>query len=286
MSNNVKDMLRIVIDTHAFEVLTFQDKQNPYIDINYTPHKQRIRKQHQALEKALHNPIIYKLRNETIPLPDIVFCANGGLSLPRLPGPMVLLPHMRYPHRKRELPYLIKMYKELGIPTVKYPGKESFEGQAELKWFHGGTKAVCGYGHRSTRQTYVELARFFAKIYDEPPELLVLPIISSSYYHLDVAMLEYADSKCIVHKRAFSPASIKKLQAFLGNSCVTVIDTEDSFCLNSVVDGRRLITHKLTDLTLKPMFEKLRGCRGVEVDTTEYENSGGSVRCMTLDVYV
>ena len=277
--------MRIFIDTSTFQVLPFQNNNNPYINLEYHADKERIKKQHTTLINAFHNSdhILYTLPSHTTQLPDIVFCANAGLFLPRLLTPIVLLPNMKFPHRKKELPFLIQMFKEIGIPTIKYPGKEPFEGQAELKWFYGGTKAVCGYGYRSTRQTYVELERFFEKIYEDPPELLVLPILSSQYYHLDVAMLEYDDSKCIVHKRAFSPASIKKLEAFLGTT-VTVIDTDDSFCLNAVVDGPRLITHKLTDMTLKPLFEKVTGCRVVEVDTSEFENSGGSVRCLTLDI--
>jgi N-dimethylarginine dimethylaminohydrolase len=242
--------------------------------------------QHSLLTKALDSPIVYRLPKTDTPLPDIVFVANGGLSLPRLSGPLVLLPNMKYKQRKAELAYLKAMYDTIGIPCMEYPGAEPFEGQAELKWFDGGSKAICGYGFRSTKQTFVELNRFFKTIYGEhSPELLVVPLISSNYYHLDVAMLEYSDSKCIVHQRAFSDTSLKKIMKFLGKENVTVIDTLDSFCLNAVVDGHTLITHRLTDPVLKPMFEKLTGCSVVQIDTSDFERSGGSVRCMTLDVH-
>jgi len=193
---------------------------------------------------------------------------------------------MKWPQRKAELPYLKTMFKHLGLPTVDYPGTQPFEGQAELKWFDGGRKAVCGYGHRSTKRTFAELDRFFKRLYGpaNAPVLLVLPLASANYYHLDVAMLEYDDHRCIVHKRAFSPASITKLRNFLGADNVTVIDTTDSFCLNAVVDGPNLVTHRLTDPALKPLLEKLTGRHVIQVPTTEFEESGGSVRCMTLDV--
>ena len=116
------------------------------------------------------------------------------------------------------------------------------------------------------------------------PELLVIPLKSADYYHLDVAMLEFDDTKCIVHRRAFSAESIKKLQKFLGAENVFVIDTDDSFCLNAVVDGDTLVTHSLAK-PLKKELETITGRTIRMVDTSEFEKSGGSVRCMTLDIF-
>jgi N-dimethylarginine dimethylaminohydrolase len=56
--------------------------------------------------------------------------------------------------------------------------------------------------------------------------------------------------------------------------------------LNSVVDGDNLITHKLKNVGIKNTLEKITGKQVVQVDTTEFEKSGGSVRCMTLDIFV
>jgi len=284
-------MKRLLISPTTFEVLAIQDKQNPYIDIHHTFDKKKVAAQHAALVKALQKGtgIVYTLPpNTKIPLPDIVFTANGGLSLPRLPRPLVLLPNMKWPQRQAELPFLREMYRGLSIDTIPFPTRQPFEGQAELKWFDGGRKAVGAYGFRSTRQAFRDLETLFRTLYaDEAPSMLVLPLQSADYYHLDVAMLEYGQgpNKCIVHRGAFSPASIKRLEAFLGAENVTVIDTTDSFCLNAYVDGARLITHKITDPKAKRLLEQKTGLHIVEVDTSEFEKSGGSVRCMTLDVF-
>jgi N-dimethylarginine dimethylaminohydrolase len=169
---------------------------------------------------------------------------------------------------------------------MEYPGTEPFEGQAELKWFHGGRKAVCGYGYRSTKKTFDELDRLFQKLYgDEKPELLVIRLVSPLYYHLDIAMLEYNDNRCMIHRRAISPASLRKLKQFLGKDHVYVIDTPDTFCLNAVADGVHLITHKLTDPHIQTKLESITGLVVRQVDVSEFEKSGGSVRCMTLDVH-
>lgn len=282
-------MIRIFIDPSSFEILPMQHGQNPYIDVSYDAEKRKhlVHAQHTRVMSAFITPgIVAQLPVKHCPLPDIVFMANAGLSLPRLGRPLLLLPHMKYSQRKDELPYLKKIYSDIKLPVIEYPGKQPFEGQAELKWFDGGRKAICGYGHRSTKQTFVELDRLFQKLYGaDKPELLVIKLISENYYHLDVAMLEYDDTKCIVHRRSVSPASIKKIEAFLGRDNVHVLDTPDSFCLNAVVDGGHLITHKLKDAKLKPLLESLTGRTVREVDTSEFEKSGGSVRCMTLDIY-
>jgi N-dimethylarginine dimethylaminohydrolase len=283
-------MIRILIAPTTFEILPSQDGQNPYIheeDLS----KKKAQTQHASLARTLSKAYVYTLPPITVSLPDIVFTANAGLALPRLASPCVLLPNMKYAQRKDELPYLHTMFQSLGIQTIPYLGKEPFEGQAELKWFHGGRKAVCGYGHRSTRKTFTELDTFFKRLYGirNAPELLILPLASEDYYHLDIAMFEYAKdslevNRCIVHERAFSTKSLQRLRAFLGYDNVMVLDTEDAFCLNAIADGPHMITHKLTDPTLKRRLETWTGLRVLQVPTTEFEKSGGSVRCMVLDV--
>ena len=276
-------MLRVLISPSSFDILPFQTGQNPYLhDQHIDPAKAH--SQHSRLVHALSSTVVCPLPKHSVPLPDIVFMGNAGLSLPRLRHPLILLPRMKFPQRQQELPYLKQLFRHLHLRTMDYPGVEPFEGQAELKWFDGGRKAVCGYGFRSTKQTYVELDHLFSTLYEEKPQLLVLKIASPEFYHLDVAMLQY-DDQCIVHRRAFSDTSLRKLERFLGKQNVTVIDSPDRFCLNAIVDGSRLITHKFTDTSLKPLLRALTGRTIHEIDASEFEKSGGSVRCMVLDVH-
>lgn len=289
-------MIRVCIEPNTFEITSMQDKQNPYIDINHSVFGSEVAKEHANLVKHYgKSVIVYKVLTH-VHLPDVVFVANGGLSLPRLPEPMIILPLMKYSQRKRELPFLKKMYEDLGVETLEFPGPVPFEGQAEIKWFQGGRLAVAGYGHRSTKKTFEVLDKLFQKIYAKakrtPPKILALPLESDDYYHLDVAMLEFSKlgigqtDECIVHKRAFSEKSIGLLQDFLGPKNVHVLDTKDSFCLNSVVDGKNLITHKITDPKAKEAIASITGLKIREVNTQEFEKSGGSVRCMTLDIHL
>ena len=283
-------MLRIAIEPNTFVIKKSQDTQNPYI--HHVPvDKVTVQCQHDKLFKALPTLLPAKFEPR-VSVPDLVFVANGGLALPRFGRPVVILPYMKYAQRKRELPYLKALFQALDVKTIPFPGSQDapFEGQAELKWFHGGTKAICGYGYRSTAKTFQLLEKLLTRIYTaeglHPPELLVVPIDCFDYYHLDVAMLEYDDTKCILHKKAFSVKSIGKIKRFLGAENVTVLDTLDTFCLNAIVDGKRLVTHKLQEVGLKERIEKITGKQIYEVETSEFEKSGGSVRCMVFDIYI
>jgi hypothetical protein len=79
--------------------------------------------------------------------------------------------------------------------------------------------------------------------------------------------------------------SIEKMREFLGPKKVHVIETSDSMCLNAVVDGKNLVTHKLTDKSMKNVLKGITGLHIRQVDVSEFEKSGGSVRCMTLDLH-
>lgn len=285
-------MLRLLLSPESYEILPLQLGQNPYLRHKDThlPNRKACKQHANVAASLVHTPAtVHPLPDHHVPLSDIVFVANGGLSLPHMSRPTVLLPNMKYPHRRVELSYLVRVFDELGVSMLPYPGVEPFEGQAELKWFHGGKKAICGYGQRATKKAFEELDAFFESLYGKKgkPELLCIHLISPTYYHLDVAMLEYDDSKCVIHRKAVTPSTLRRIESFLGKENVTVIDTPDSFCLNAVVDGPNLITHSLHhDPSMKPLLERVTGRRVHEVNTSEFERSGGSVRCMIMDLHL
>lgn len=281
-------MRHILIKPTTFEILEFQNNQNPYIYPSKNS-KKKFMADHANLVLQVDNAYVYTIEPiPRIPLPDIVFVANGGFSLWGLPEHVMILPQMKFKQRRDELPYLKEICNNQGLIQVPFPSKETFEGQAEAKWFHNGSLLICGYGYRSTKKAFEVLDTLLKKIYKSynksPPKLLVLPLESADYYHLDVAMLEFGGDSCIVHKRAFSLGSIRKLQTALGKHNVHVIDTQDSFCLNAVVQGNTLLTHMLKN-DVRQYLESVTNLRVIQNDTQIFEKSGGSVRCMIMDIH-
>jgi N-dimethylarginine dimethylaminohydrolase len=248
-------------------------KQNPYLnaDVDW----ELAQRQHAALMKALGDPPTFE---SEINARDSVFVANSGLSLPRLP-PTFVLSKMKYAQRRLETPLVASILKK--IKLVEFPGPDPFEGEGECCWFHGGRLLVVGYGQRSTRRSVQVLDDLLRRVYSAegvtPPIVLGVKLISPFFYHLDLAMLPVSDTEAL-----FNPAAFHDLDALRDHIQLIPFKTDDPFVLNSVFFGKKLITHKL-DAKTRRQLQKYG--KVVEVDVSEFEKAGGSVRCMVCHLF-
>jgi N-dimethylarginine dimethylaminohydrolase len=141
------------------------------------------------------------------------------------------------------------------------------------------------YGHRSTKESVKIMRTLLNDIYLsyglEPPHVICFHLQTPNYYHLDIAMLEISQTECILHTDSIKSKELLKLSKYID---VKLIDTDDKFCLNAICEGTNLLTHKLNSETRKQL-KKLTNRTIIECDTSEFEKSGGSVRCMVLDIY-
>lgn len=281
-------MFHITIKPDTFDVEKKYANQNPYISDFEVNHKLAL-EQHKYVIKSLSRNVNYIINTtkDVKDLHDIVFTANGGLSLPRLPEPVMLLPCMKYSQRKNELPYLMEIYEDLNIKMIEFPGTDSapYEGAAESKWFNNGELLVMGYGYRCTKESVKLMKVLLHDIYTSygisPPIILSFEIQTPNYYHLDLAALELNQTDCIMHEDAIKPKDLLRLRKYIN---VHTIKNSDKFCLNSIVDGDNLLTHKLNKHTRK-MLHELTGKNIIECDVSEFEKAGGGVRCLVLDVF-
>jgi len=279
-------MYHITVSPDTFELTKTQEGQNPYIDLTATPDPQTAARQHNNLLDELNRNVHFKLKTKSH-IPDMVFVASLGLSLPRLPEPVVVLPNMRFSSRKRELRYAKEIFEDLRIKTVALPKDCVFEGQGETKWFDSGQLLVVGYGFRSSKETVTALRTLLTEVYNSygvtPPTVLGVKLKSPDFYHLDMAMLAYSPTGAIVQERAFSPATVDRLRQEIGT--VTVAKTEDRFAMNAIVEQDKIICHAPMDPAIKTLLEGLSGLPLVECDVSEFEKSGGSIRCLVFDVF-
>jgi N-dimethylarginine dimethylaminohydrolase len=280
-------MYHITIRPTTFRIEPYQRDQNPFVEPTTRLSMSNLLKDHRLIERALPDVHSYTFDTKE-DLPDMVFTANAGLSLMNLPEKVLILPSMKFPQRQRERPYIEAICEKEGIRAIPFPSSNVFEGQAEAKWFHGGALLVCTYGHRSTRHTFTVLQQMLQNIYTSysrpVPRVVAVPIESFDYYHTDIAMLEFDQTSCIVHGPAFSARSLGRLREVLGADHVHVIHDADPFCLNAIVDGDRVLTHRVSADT-RATLERITGRKVVPFDTSITELSGGSVRCMVLDIH-
>lgn len=232
-----------------------------------------------------HAEVVKALGAMNIPssgLPDEVFAANTALPLPMLP-PTFIMANFKYAQRKEEsdnlAPYLSKIGK-----VIQWPYKSVLEGQGETKMFYGGKIIVVGYGFRSSKQTVSDLQEILNKIYKrhglDPPVVLGVKLLDARYYHMDVAAHAISSNECLIHTGAISDQDIQKMEDH-GIRCI-VRSFGDPLALNCVMVKDKHYTHVLTAKARAVM--KSLGLKMVELDVSEFEKSGGSVRCMILEL--
>lgn len=262
------------ISAASFNVLP--SRQNVYVD----PDADRTlaQAQHAEVRKALGYPAQLHVP-ESAPV-DIVFAANCGLSLPNLPVPTFILSRMKYASRRAETPYI---QSRVQGDLVQFPGPDPFEGEGECSWFHQGRLLVVGYGFRCTRRSVRVLEALLNRIYEAhgvtPPRVVAVKLTSPLFYHLDLAFMRVGDDRALVN-----PAAVRDLSPLQDHIHLTAFKTDDTFALNSVIQGKRLITHKVDSKTRRQL-EKLTGKKVVEVDVSEFEKAGGSIRCMVCFLF-
>jgi N-dimethylarginine dimethylaminohydrolase len=253
-----------------------QQSQNVYTEAYDIVDRPKALEQHASLCKAVGARVLQPPDEN---LPDLVFLANSGLFLPRLPEKVVLLSNMKYASRARETDWIEQKFNTLKIKTIRFPSTNFFEGQGECVWMHNGRVLLFGYGYRSTAGTVKTLQRVLNRIYEaygvEPPFVLALKLSRPNFYHLDLALLAISPTTCIVQDEAIS--NLKKLQKYVA---VHVLKTSDRFVLNSVVLPDKVVTHQLKNMRDRRFLEKYAQRPVVEVNVSEFEKSGGSVACL------
>ena len=213
-------------------------------------------------------------------LPDEVFVANTVLPLPMLP-PTFIMANFKYAQRKKETDNLVPYLSKIG-KVIQWPYKSVLEGQGETKWFYGGRVVVVGYGFRSSKQSVLDLEEILNKIYKShgltPPIVIGVKLLDARYYHMDIATHAISSNECLIHRGAVSDRDIQKMEAH-GIRCI-VREFGDPFALNCVIVNGKHYTHVLTAKARSVM--KSLGLKMVELDVSEFEKSGGALRCMIL----
>jgi len=235
--------------------------------------------EHDAIVTVLTDPVVAVVHT---PLPDMVFVSDSGIKLVGLPK-VILLSRMKFSARRKEQPYHVQIFKKLGFRMVPFP-KGVFEGQSELKFFHNGAFAVHGYGFRSSRASTETMQQVLTDIYQKynkpPPVVVPIRLVDPLFYHLDLAMLKYNETSCIVQRRAFTEESVEQLRQVC---TVHVIDVPDTLCLNAVVNSGRLLTRAVSH-PIKRLLEKITGYPVVPLSAHSFEQAGGSVRCTIFEL--
>lgn len=217
-------------------------------------------------------------------LEDMVFCANPIFEWILEDGrPVVLLSNMRHERRQGEVDAFKHYFAVQGIKTRQLPEEIKVEGNGDLIP-HPGLRAVwMGYGFR----TDLQAAEWVANTIEA--HVIPLKLVSHDFYHLDTCFCVIDTENVAICTEAFDEESIRKIMAvFTHVHEVPLKEAKENFALNSLImrapSGQKYGILPLGNETLKEILINL-DTTVIEVDTSEYIKSGGSVYCMKMFLY-
>ena len=210
-------------------------------------------------------------------LPDMVFTANAGLVHGRENGEKkIIASSFRHAERQPEAKYYEKFFSSQGYRVMHLRKNTIFEGAGDALFDTQG-KLWVGSGIRSVSHALDEIVEVLHV------EACGLELINPHWYHLDTAFCPLPQGQAIAYEKAFSVKSVKALNDAFGENIIWVSDIDaKNFACNAISIDRSVIMHKAS-AELKTALER-RGFEIIEADVSEFLKSGGSCKCLTLEI--
>ena len=202
-------------------------------------------------------------------LPDMVFAANAGLMV----DGNVAVATFRHPERQPESDHYRDWFKGYGFNNITQPAHD-FEGEGDaLVW---NDIIFAGYPWRSDQATHRELHDFFGR------QVIGLQLTDPYFYHLDTCFAPVNDTTVALYPPALTTESLQAVRKTVPNVIEATKADAVAYGLNSVSDGQSVIIGEDAHDLIK-QYQSL----GMNVYTTpisEFQKSGGGVKCMTLTI--
>lgn len=216
--------------------------------------------------------------------PDFVFCANPWLPIPAEvtgEGPHCVPSRMASEERAGEVARWSESLGARGWTIAPLTGDASrLEGTGDGLWHPRRQLLWAGVGSRSERSAWEEIAERYNL------RIILLQLQDPALYHLDTCLAPLDEGTCLWSPGAFDAAGAELIQHLFRDAiAVTEEEAHGHFVCNAFAPDngsgdRPVLMHP----GAKRITEELRG-RGfqpVEVDTSEFMKSGGSVFCMKM----
>lgn len=204
--------------------------------------------------------------------PDMVFIANH--AVPTADGEELVLSRMATPERADEPRYFAAWARGEGY-RIQSPPAARFEGAGDATWHPGRELLWGGYGVRSERAAYDELAGRLGV------PVVPLELTDDRYYHLDLCLLPLSETDVLVQPEAFTERGLDRIESVFETVIEAPVDeTLDRFVVNGEVFEDAVITSADAPVTERRLEDA--GYEVVSVETGEFRKAGGSVRCLTL----
>ncbi len=246
---------------------------NPWMSANIGRVNQALAmRQWQILHDTLARKSNIRLIEPVAGLPDMVFTANAGL----VHKTDVIVSTFRHAERQGESQHYTKFFADAGYQLKSLAPGMIFGGAGDAL-FDADGNLWFGSGPRSDAAAIGDIASTLQV------GIQAVELVDPRWYHLDTAFCPLANGYALAYKRAFSAASAALIQNKLGDKVIWVSDEDAlNFACNAVCLDHEIILYRASSelkATLKGYNFSI-----TEIDVSEFMKSGGSCKCMTLEI--
>jgi N-dimethylarginine dimethylaminohydrolase len=245
---------------------------NPWMDRRRPASRRRATAQWRALYRVIDEELgaSVALLDPAPGLPDLVFTANAGLIW----GDVAVPSRFRHPERAGEEPIVRRWFEEQGFEILELPACGAFEGAGDA--LYCADTMFAGYAFRSDIRSHRALSERLGV------PVLSLELVDSRFYHLDTCFCPLDAETAIYYPGAFDEYGCRVLQSRIPR--LIPIGEEDAarFGANAVAFGRDVVLNEGCT-TLNRQLEE-HGFFPHPVALDEFIKSGGSAKCLTLDL--
>lgn len=214
-------------------------------------------------------------------LPDMVFCANQSFPyLDRCGNYHAILSNMQNDTRNQEVAYINSFLSAQQYSTHRIASRTMgyyFESMGDALWLPGYRFILGGYGFRTDKRIY----NYLSEKTNAP--VAVFELKHPKFYHLDTCLSILNATTAIACREAFTETGwtlLKNIFPILLQAPLEESDSPGFACNAHCPDGKHVIIQKNNFKTLELL--KNAGFIPLEVDTSEFIKSGGSIFCMKL----
>lgn len=208
-------------------------------------------------------------------LPDMVFAANGGLTI----GSRCYGARFRFPERAPEAAVYAAWLRSAGVEVVTPTHTNEGEGD----YLALGGLVLAGTGFRTSPAAHAEAMTTLGR------PVVSLELVDPRFYHLDTALAVLDDGNgespadVAYFPEAFSLRSRRVLRELFPDAVLCEETDALVLGLNAVSDGHHVVLPAAAT-RLAARLEQ-RGYVPVLVDLGELLKSGGSVKCCTMELH-
>jgi N-dimethylarginine dimethylaminohydrolase len=251
---------------------------NPWMEGNLGKVKKALaRQQWQNLHDIIARLASVSLIEPIAGLPDMVFTANAGLVYRK----EVIVSSFLHAERQPEAKHFERFFSSHGYNVKHLNEGTIFEGGGDALFDTLG-RLWFGSGIRSDAHALEEIGAVL-DIEGCRADLRGLELVNPHWYHLDTAFCPLPEGRAIAYEKAFSGKSVAALDDAFGENIIWVSEADaNNFACNAISIGQTIIMHKMpTELKTKLA---MRGLEVIETDVSEFLKSGGSCKCLTLEI--